>query len=128
MRDSHFKGKQIFGDKLWIVGFLVLTGNPTIIDFNGDPHTVHINTVSEFTGCKDKDGINIYEHDILFVAGDKIVEDAFYYVIFEDGMFCKTNGNHSIPLGQWTILKESIVIGNTIDMNYIKLIAKTVGQ
>lgn len=128
MRDSHFKGKQLFGKKLWVIGYLILSGRPKIIDAKGKSHYVDKNTISEFTGCIDKDNTNIYEQDILFVAGDKIVEDAFYYVIFEDGMFCKTNGNHSIPLGQWTLLKESIVIGNTIDMNYNELISKTVNE
>jgi uncharacterized phage protein (TIGR01671 family) len=136
MREIEFRGLGIFDGKWAYGGISNLDSNaPAIItkNFNeGESPSAHVverKTVGEYTGVKVKNGMKIYEGDIIsfdmFGAGDS--EKA--YIKFEDGSFVAQtsyspglDGTHhgqplSYELGKMIKNDKDVeVIGNVHDM------------
>ncbi len=115
MRDIRFKGLSLTNK--WVYGFYVrcdndhyiytikpiLTDKETNFYENGlTPVNVFSNSVSQFTGLKDINGLEIWENDRIFVDehyhGDNLFKEFIEFVKFEDGNFCVENESTYIML------------------------------
>ena len=69
MRDLKFRGRRF--DGTWVYGYYVQRGQEAFIfDEHGNEHLVKRETVGQYTGLKDKNGVEIYEDDILQTFND----------------------------------------------------------
>lgn len=135
MREILFGGKQINGDK-WIQGSYLkrIFGNTISYEIWKPRGTVpvDINTLGQFTGLTDKNGVRIFEGDILCNRYEDAQEGVVYYevyneVAFRDGAFgiIEETSGKLISFSDLLII-NGVVAGNIHDnpgllkLNYIQ--------
>lgn len=121
MREIKFRARKISTGNPWMYGYVeVLTSalgkSPTYIhtfqDWNlNSREPVDGDTVGQFTGLKDKDGVDIYEGDL--VKNPQWIPEV-YQVGFDRGGFCFSNKGDSFA-NDAKYLSQFKVIGNVYD-------------
>lgn len=127
-REIKFRGKDQF-DKLWVYGDLSLTHCYGATIFNGIRHMdgleyridgefqVFPETVGQFTGMIDKNGLEIYEGDIIRLPDSPYTREGSFEVFFHDGCFfagMAINKQVKEPLW-WMLNHGAYKIGNIYD-------------
>jgi uncharacterized phage protein (TIGR01671 family) len=123
IENIKFKAKRLDNGE-WCEGyFYEENGNTYIIEnrqkeskLNRNPtYQVDPSTVCQFTGLKDREGNELYEHDVIknypFIPSEIVWSEELsgYYLKHDNG---KIEGK---PLGHYLSLSKFIVVGNKFD-------------
>ena len=66
------KFRALTDEHVWVYGWFTDDDlSPDIIDGKSTRHKVLSKTVGQFTGYRDRDGVEIYEDDLIAVKGEK---------------------------------------------------------
>ena len=118
MREIKFRAKPIEMED-WVYGFGVMTVEYVDGSFsyhlysNGGDYVVDPETVGQYPEIKDKNGVEIFEGDIVIreiFARGAYNEDFIGEVKMYEGRWWIDNGNDAVPL--WTEIEELSILGN----------------
>ena len=123
IENIKFKAKRL-DNNTWVEGyFYAECGNTYIIEDRqsesmlnrNEAHQVDPSTVCQFTGLKDCEGNELYEHDVIknypFIPSEIVWSEELsgYYLKHANGKICEK------PLGYYLSLGKFIVVGNKFD-------------
>lgn len=111
-REILFRGKRVDNGE-WVIGYYLFAGTDFILPvgkYLNDIVSVAPNTIGQYTGLIDKNGVKIFEGDILN-------ENGYYFTVVYDARNAKFKLQyvHVIQYPEWNrgVLME--VIGNIYD-------------
>lgn len=103
----------------WVFGDLhLLTKFPHIHDREVSKSLIHTETIGQFTGLTDKNGKDIYQHDIIQLQRKENKYNCLVDWNINLGAWCISIENKCVgvkPLGEWLREDRFIVIGNIYD-------------
>lgn len=123
IKDIKFKAKRLDG-KGWVCGYFYEENGNTYIIANRQKksklnrnltYQVDPSTVCQFTGLKDSEGNELYEHDVIknypFIPSEIVWSEELsgYYLTHANGKI------YEKPLGYYLSLGKFIFVGNKFD-------------
>ena len=113
MREILFRGAIVDSENKWTYGDLISTVPYRIVNLiNGTDCYVYENTIGQYTGLTDKNGVKIFDGDIVSIGDGNLGK-----VIFVNGCFkmadIKYSNRNLCLLSSWNVFSE--VIGNIHD-------------
>lgn len=117
MREIKFRGKSLTSGK-WIYGSLYNDGAEDYIlpnlpqtAYDYEDYQVDLNTICQYTGLKDKNGKEIWEHDVFNIGDSKIQ----YVVVWKDLLLCGKQIGTKTYIGLDFWIENIEVAGNIHD-------------
>lgn len=116
MREIKFRAKTATTNR-WVYGHYAFIQGYHVIYEDGEPFVIALNTLGQYTGLKDKNGVEICEGDIVTMIVFEDNDEYLGYVVFENGCFCLNisldGTKYKVPASEWKETETIItVIGN----------------
>lgn len=111
-RELLFKGKPTGKGGIWMVGigaYKTHTAEHLVLNAKGD--SVEVVHLCQYTGLTDKNGVKIFEGDIISI-GDPNIK---YIIMWRNDGFCAKQIGASSYIGLTYWASEIEVLGNVID-------------
>ena len=120
MREILFRGKRVDNGE-WVEGLIARIGEMGISNIVEKQFDILVpvktETVGQFTGLTDKNGVKIFENDIIRIPNKGIFKDLIMKVQYNDGCFDVIGINKDFRdyLKCWVCNHALEIIGNIFD-------------